>query len=109
PATLPVALHYCHSCSFAKMIFKSEDGPIVIPDPLGAKSGLTKNHVRKNAKYGGGHVVLLEGLHQLHCLVSLNSAPEGPGEEHFYGNLRHGICLRIFEHKKRISSAKVFT
>src|SRR5881398_2125865 len=37
---------------------------------MGPKSGLTKDHARRNTKYGGGYLVLVEGLHHLHCLVS---------------------------------------
>ena len=44
--------------------------PIVVSDALAAKSGLGKNHVRINDQYGGGYPVFVEGLHQLHCLVS---------------------------------------
>jgi hypothetical protein len=46
------------------------DRPVVIPDSLAAKTGLTKDHVRIKEKYGGGYPVLVEGMHQLHCLVS---------------------------------------
>jgi hypothetical protein len=47
------------------------DNTAVLPESLGMKSGLTKDHAKRNAKYGGGYVVLVEGLHHLHCLVSL--------------------------------------
>ncbi|KAK3936120.1 hypothetical protein QBC46DRAFT_420336 [Diplogelasinospora grovesii] len=42
--------------------------PVVIPDELAAKSGLTPNHGRRAEKYGGGYLGNLEGLHHLHCL-----------------------------------------
>lgn len=45
--------------------------PVVVSDDLAAKSGLGKNHVRIKDKYGGGYPVFVEGLHQLHCLVSI--------------------------------------
>lgn len=44
--------------------------PVVVSDALAAKSGLGKNHVRVKEEYGGGYPVFVEGLHQLHCLVS---------------------------------------
>lgn len=47
------------------------DNTAILPESLGMKSGLTKDHAKRNAKYGGGYVVLVEGLHHLHCLVSL--------------------------------------
>ena len=47
------------------------DRTAILPEALGPKSGLTKDHARRNAKYGGGYLVLVEGLHHLHCLVSV--------------------------------------
>ena len=44
--------------------------PVLIPDTLATKAGLTSDHVRVKDKYGGGYPVFVEGLHQLHCLVS---------------------------------------
>jgi len=44
--------------------------PFILPDHLATKSGLTQNHVQVKLKYGGGYPVFVEGLHQLHCLVS---------------------------------------
>ncbi len=34
------------------------------------KAGLTKEHARNKNENGGGYTVFVEGLHQLHCLVS---------------------------------------
>jgi len=46
-----------------------KDRPLVLPEELGAKAGLTKSHGQRNKKYGGGYLVNVEGLHHLHCLV----------------------------------------
>ena len=43
--------------------------PVVLPDSLAAKAGLTKDHARIRDENGGGYGVFVEGLHQLHCLV----------------------------------------
>jgi hypothetical protein len=47
------------------------DRTAILPESLGLKSGLTKDHAKRNAKHGGGYLVLVEGLHHLHCLVSV--------------------------------------
>ncbi|KIW07025.1 uncharacterized protein PV09_01919 [Verruconis gallopava] len=39
-----------------------------LPEALAVKAGITRNHTRIKAKYGGGYPVFVEGLHQLHCL-----------------------------------------
>ncbi|PQE09001.1 tat pathway signal sequence protein [Rutstroemia sp. NJR-2017a WRK4] len=41
----------------------------VIPEEEGDASGLTKHHVHRAKKYGGGYFANVEGLHHLHCLV----------------------------------------
>lgn len=43
----------------------------VISREEGLKSGLTDAHVQRADKYGGGFFVNVEGMHHLHCLVSL--------------------------------------
>lgn len=45
-----------------------QDRPFLITDSEAARAGLTKNHSRRNTKYGGGYPVFFEGLHHLHCL-----------------------------------------
>ncbi|KAK4171324.1 hypothetical protein QBC36DRAFT_199588 [Triangularia setosa] len=40
----------------------------IIPENEGFASGLTKHHVQRAKKYGGGFFVNVEGLHHLHCL-----------------------------------------
>ncbi|KAK4663096.1 hypothetical protein QC763_700840 [Podospora pseudopauciseta] len=40
----------------------------IIPENEGIASGLTKHHVQRAKKYGGGFFVNVEGLHHLHCL-----------------------------------------
>jgi hypothetical protein len=42
--------------------------PLSIPPNLAHKSGLTKDQVKINRKYGGGFPGNVEGLHHLHCL-----------------------------------------
>jgi hypothetical protein len=42
---------------------------MVLPVQVGVESGLTKDHVQRKKKYGGGYLVNVEGLHHLHCLV----------------------------------------
>jgi hypothetical protein len=42
--------------------------PLAIPPRLAQKSGLTKDQVKINQKYGGGFPGNVEGLHHLHCL-----------------------------------------
>lgn len=43
----------------------------VIPAAAGPRSGLTPDHVQRADRYGGGFLVNVEGMHHLHCLVSL--------------------------------------
>lgn len=45
------------------------DRASIIPENEGIASGLTKHHVQRAKKYGGGFFVNVEGLHHLHCLV----------------------------------------
>lgn len=52
------------------------DRPAILPESRAFKSGLTKDHGRRNSKYGGGYVVFVEGLHHLHCLVSVHTKAE---------------------------------
>lgn len=47
------------------------DRALVISEEEGLRSGLTFGHVQRAEKYGGGFFVNVEGLHHLHCLVSL--------------------------------------
>jgi len=42
-----------------------------VPAEQAAKSGLLPDQVKVNKKYGGMYPANVEGLHQLHCLVSL--------------------------------------
>ncbi|KKA28577.1 hypothetical protein TD95_002899 [Thielaviopsis punctulata] len=58
--------------AWASLGLDSEAG--VIPYDDGLKAGLTPGHVQRNAKYGGGFVVNLEGMHHLHCLNLLRKA-----------------------------------
>ena len=48
------------------------DRSIVIPADEAQSSGLRLDQVKINKKYGGGYPANVEGLHQLHCLVSLS-------------------------------------
>jgi len=43
-------------------VISAEDGPA---------SGLTEAHVQRSEQYGGGYFVNVEGMHHLHCLVSI--------------------------------------
>lgn len=43
---------------------------MLVPQDLGERVGLAKDQVQVNEKYGGGFPANVEGLHQLHCLVS---------------------------------------
>jgi hypothetical protein len=43
----------------------------IISTEAGLRSGLTTAHVQRADKYGGGFFVNVEGMHHLHCLVSL--------------------------------------
>ena len=45
------------------------DRASVILEEEGDASGLTKHHVQRAKKFGGGYFVNVEGLHHLHCLV----------------------------------------
>jgi hypothetical protein len=47
------------------------DRHIVVPESLAEKSGLSPKQVQISEKYGGGYPANVEGLHHLHCLVSL--------------------------------------
>ncbi|KAI0439379.1 hypothetical protein F4803DRAFT_531539 [Xylaria telfairii] len=42
--------------------------PSIIREEEGLASGLTRHHVQRTKKYGGGYFVNVEGLHHLHCL-----------------------------------------
>jgi hypothetical protein len=42
-----------------------------IPADQAARSGLAQDQVKIKEKYGGGYPANVEGLHHLHCLVSL--------------------------------------
>ena len=44
---------------------------MLISDEQAIKSGLTRNNTHRNPELGGGYPVFLEGMHQLHCLVSV--------------------------------------
>ena len=46
----------------------------MIPANQGPQSGLESRHVQRSAKYGGGYVVNVEGMHHLHCLNLLRQA-----------------------------------
>lgn len=46
----------------------------VISVDEGLRSGLSPAHVQRAEKYGGGFFVNVEGLHHLHCLVSIHNA-----------------------------------
>ncbi len=58
-------------CGCRRLTHFLADKTAVLPESLAFKSGLTKDHAKRNANYGGGYPVLVEGLHHLHCLVSL--------------------------------------
>lgn len=62
-----------HIISLRHQLTRHEDRALAIPEEDAAKSGITPSHVRINPKYGGGYPANLEGLHQLHCLVSRSS------------------------------------
>jgi len=47
------------------------DRSILLPASRIQEAGLTSDHAHAREKYGGGYPVYVEGLHQLHCLVSL--------------------------------------
>ena len=47
------------------------DGAISIPEDTFGKLNASKNAVRVPADFGGGRLAFIEGIHQLHCLVSL--------------------------------------
>lgn len=46
------------------------DRSVLVSQELGEKVGLAGDQVQVNEKYGGGFPANVEGLHQLHCLVS---------------------------------------
>lgn len=48
------------------------DRSVVIPADQAEKSGLLPDQVKISEKYGGGFPANVEGLHQLHCLVTTN-------------------------------------
>lgn len=47
------------------------DRSAIVPSDQAEKSGLSPDHVQVNGKYGGGFPANVEGLHHLHCLVSI--------------------------------------
>ena len=53
----------------------SPDRSVVVPVDEAEASGLRLDQVKINEKYGGGYPANVEGLHQLHCLVSLLKWP----------------------------------
>jgi len=48
-----------------------KDRSAIVPPDQAEKSGLSADHVQLNSKYGGGFPANVEGLHHLHCLVSI--------------------------------------
>jgi len=48
-----------------------EDRASRIPADKALRSGLAPDQVKIQEKYGGGYPANVEGLHHLHCLVSL--------------------------------------
>ena len=48
---------------------------MAIPPEEAEKSGLVLDQVKISEKYGGGFPANVEGLHQLHCLVSHDLRP----------------------------------
>lgn len=48
----------------------STDRSVVVPVDAASKAGIASDQVKVSSKYGGGYVANVEGLHQLHCLVS---------------------------------------
>ncbi|KAK3694914.1 hypothetical protein B0T22DRAFT_477626 [Podospora appendiculata] len=48
--------------------------PVVVPDHLASRSGLSESHVRVSEVYGGGYLANVEGLHHLHCLNLIRKA-----------------------------------
>jgi hypothetical protein len=48
--------------------------PVLLPPSMAAKSGIQLDQVKVSAKYGGGYLAGVEGLHHLHCLNLLRQA-----------------------------------
>ena len=46
------------------------DRALRVPEEEAERSGLAKDQVKINSRYGGGYPANVEGLHHLHCLVS---------------------------------------
>lgn len=64
------------------------DRALAVPDELASASGLTKDQVRINPKYGGGYPANVEGLHHLHCLNLLRKGLKWNYD--YYRNLGEG-------------------
>lgn len=47
------------------------DRSVVIPPEEAEETGLRPDQVKVSQEYGGGFPANVEGLHHLHCLVSL--------------------------------------
>jgi Mycotoxin biosynthesis protein UstYa len=47
------------------------DRSVAVPLERARSAGLEPDQVKINPKYGGGYPANVEGLHQLHCLVSV--------------------------------------
>lgn len=47
------------------------DRSIVVPEGEAEKTGLRQDQVKVSQLYGGGFPANVEGLHHLHCLVSM--------------------------------------
>ena len=45
----------------------------MVPEDRGSEAGLDPSAVKVQKSQGGGYLVNVEGLHHLHCLVSLSS------------------------------------
>lgn len=47
---------------------------MIIPESDALKIGIRPDQVQVSEKYGGGFVTYVDGLHQLHCLVSVEAS-----------------------------------
>ena len=62
----------CHSLLMLVLtLFHRIDRALRVPAEEAAQSGLSRDQVQINPKYGGGYPANVEGLHHLHCLVSM--------------------------------------
>lgn len=48
------------------------DRSVVVPAGIAGRIGIADDQVKISSRHGGGYVANVEGLHQLHCLVSFS-------------------------------------